>query len=306
MLQEVIPGLFAHVGTTAPSNSVAAFDLDWTLIRTYKGRFPKDATDFKFLPNRLSTLKSIQDKGYTLVIFTNQGYTGAKLILAKDRINTCIGELNQNNINPWVFMSSGHDVYRKPNIGMWQTFAQYIPQLDLTTSFYVGDAAGRVQDHSSDDILFAQNIGLPFYTPEQIFPNNTVTIPNTQSMFIFVGMPGSGKTTWYEKNLKPLGWFHANQDTLGTPAKVMKAIIAALSQGQSVAVDATNTSIEKRQSYIDTARNYNVLVTILYFVGDGYGWNKLRPKPVPDIAYSMYYKHLVEPVSGTIPVIELM
>ena len=32
------------------------------------------------------------------------------------------------------------------------------------------------------------------YTPEEIFPNNIVDIPNYQSIFIFVGNQGSGKT----------------------------------------------------------------------------------------------------------------
>jgi hypothetical protein len=41
----------------------------------------------------------------------------------------------------------------------------------LEDSFYCGDAAGRKSDFSSDDLLFALNTGLKFYTPEMLFKN---------------------------------------------------------------------------------------------------------------------------------------
>ena len=46
---------------------------------------------------------------------------------------------------------------------------------------------------------------------------------------------------------------------------------------------------------------------ILYFVNDGHGRNKLRANPVPTIAYSMYYKNLVEPSEAVdgVPVMEI-
>lgn len=37
---------------------------------------------------------------------------------------------------------------------------------DLAASFFIGDAAGRPNDHSSTDRKLALNIGLPFQTPE--------------------------------------------------------------------------------------------------------------------------------------------
>ena len=41
--------------------------------------------------------------------------------------------------------------------------------IDLEKSFYVGDAAGRVNDHSDADKMFAQNCGLIYYTESEYF-----------------------------------------------------------------------------------------------------------------------------------------
>lgn len=47
--------------------------------------------------------------------------------------------------------------------------------IDMESSFYCGDAAGRTQapfkDFSNDDLLYSVNLGLKFYTPEMLFKN---------------------------------------------------------------------------------------------------------------------------------------
>lgn len=308
MLQQVVTGLHAYVGTIGKTNSVASFDLDWTIVRTVRGRFPKDQDDWAFLPNRLSILNAYRDSGYTLAVFTNQGYKGAKLTTAINRINNILAALLKEEINPWILAATGdNSPYRKPNPGMWQVFSQYIPNIDKKTSIYVGDAAGRPEDHSSDDRDFAQSIGIPFLTPEAVFPNNQVNIPDTQTMFIFVGMPGSCKSTFYQQNLQPKGWVHINQDILKTQPKVLNGIRTALASGKSVVVDATNPGVDKRHEYLLLAAEYKVPTMTIYFVRNGYGWNKLRQNPVPDIAYNMYYKNLVEPTPQLdyVPVVEI-
>jgi bifunctional polynucleotide phosphatase/kinase len=334
MLQSITNGLYAYSGlpTMIPlsndlnnlntNNIIAAFDLDWTLVRTIRGRFPKDENDWAFLPNRIGVLKYYQEMGHTIVIFTNQGYKGNKLIMAINRINKIISALIGEKLNISVLAATDNNLYRKPNIGMWQVFIQNISNFDKNQSFYVGDAAGRNQDHSSDDRDFATTIGLKFYVPEEIFPStclrisdticihqnsDQIVIPDTQTMFIFVGMPGSGKSTFYQQKLSPKGWVHVNQDTLKTQAKVLNAVRIAASSGQSIAIDATNPNPDKRREYIIIAAQYKIPTMILYFVGNGYGWNKLRTTPVPDIAYNMYYKNLVEPTPqlDLVPVIEI-
>lgn len=64
--------------------------------------------------------------------------------------------------------------------------------IDIDSSFYCGDAAGRVanwapgrkKDHSMADILLADNLGLKFYTPEQFFLGHSISnVPMTKPEF---------------------------------------------------------------------------------------------------------------------------
>lgn len=303
--------LYYHKSNTN-TNKILGTDLDWTLVRTIhpiaskNGLFHRDSNDWAFLPNRIETLTVYQHDSYTIAIFTNQGYSGNKLTIALERIKNILAKLIEYGIDPWIFIATGKDQFRKPNIGMWTELNKYIA-IDTKHSFYVGDAAGRPQDHSSDDRLFAENNKLKFYVPEQIFKNTKIDIPDTQTMFIFVGMPGSGKSSYYNTYLKEKGWVHANQDTLKTAAKVLATVKQALQQGKSVAVDATNPTIEKRGHYLDLAAEYQVPTLIIYFVGNGFEFNRLREHPVPTIAYSTYFKNLQEPTEDEgVSVVEYM
>lgn len=306
MLTEITPGLYSHRGTTIiPVVGIVAFDLDWTLIRPVRSRFFKDANDWTLLPNRLDILQSYTKNGYTIVIFTNQGYRGAQLKTAIARVNNVLTYLNQHGIDPWI-LAANKEEYRKPAPFMWQTFIQYYTSTNV--NFYCGDAAGRPGDYANSDREFAIAVGIPFMTPEEVFPNNDITIPNSQTLLIFVGMPGSGKSTFYHKYLEPRGWVHANQDILKTHPKVLRSVKESLATGKSVAVDATNSTRVKRREFIDLAIQYQVPTMIIYFVGNGYERNKLRGKRVPDVAYNMYFSHLEEPDSTIegVPVVERM
>jgi bifunctional polynucleotide phosphatase/kinase len=75
-----------------------------------------------------------------------------------------------------VLAGTGKDVYRKPNIGMFDVVQAVYKargyEIDLEKSLFVGDAAGRFPhqgrpaDHSDTDFKFALNAGLKFTTPE--------------------------------------------------------------------------------------------------------------------------------------------
>ncbi|KAF3917485.1 hypothetical protein ABW21_db0201675 [Orbilia brochopaga] len=140
-------------------------------------------------------------------------------------------------------------------------------RLDLENSVFVGDAAGRKDDFSSSDRKFAENIGLPFLTPEEYFldeepapyefdvnpsslkrssdpPDFTKKYP--VELVLFTGRPGSGKSTLSMKYLEPLGYERINQDILKTREKCLKAAEGYLKEGNSVVIDSTNPSQEIR------------------------------------------------------------
>lgn len=311
MLKAVTPGLHFFRGIIGTNNKVAAFDLDWTLIRPIHGRFSRDEHDWSFLPHRITILKTYVDAGYTIAIFTNQGFKGVKVFQAINRISLVIQTLISEGITPYVYAATGPDSqFRKPSPNMWNQFVRDVRQeglLNITEAFYVGDAAGRPHDFSSADRDFARAVDILFYTPEEIFPNNSVVIPDTQTMFIFVGMPGSGKSTFFRDNLQQLGWTSVNQDILKTKSRMLSTTRTALQAGQSVAIDATNPTVEGRRQYINMAAEYQIPTLIIYFVSNGHERNKLRADPVPTVAYNVYYKNLVEPTAelDRVPVVQL-
>lgn len=157
--------LFVYLGEVESQGKIASFDLDDTLITTAKGGFPESADDIILMPKRLAKLKEYLKQGYTIVIFTNQkSKTDPQKIFRYNRISNAIKLLNIPLI---LFMATGEDEYRKPQIGMWKALQTMIPE--IKTAFFVGDAAGRPNDFSDSDLQFAKNIGIDFYTPEQIF-----------------------------------------------------------------------------------------------------------------------------------------
>ena len=292
----------------ATTGSIAAFDLDWTLVRPIHGHFPRDADDIALLPNRYMILREAIQKKLTIVVFTNQkATTENKVTINFNRVNNFLKLVP--DIPLMLFMSTGEDQYRKPSIGMYQALQQMVPP--IKTAFYVGDAGGLPSDFSDSDIKFARNAGIPFYRPEQIFQPierlkplprialSTLVFSQERTMVLFVGMPGSGKTTYYQKYLS--NYVHVNQDILGTKAKVLKLTRESMDKGQNVVIDATNPGQDRRQEFYDLANKNGYNIIVLYFVNDGKERNKLREKPVPTIAYSMYFKNLVEPTPDNTP-----
>ena len=88
-----------------------------------------------------------------------------------------------------IFAASADDEYRKPMLGMLHAlksiytsgnvemgklhYRSVFPvaninntSADMAESYFVGDAAGRPNDHSGTDRKWAMNAGLKFYTPE--------------------------------------------------------------------------------------------------------------------------------------------
>ena len=171
-----VQSLFIYISDGLVSTgNIAGFDLDWTLARTIHGSFPKSPSDITLLPNRISTLKKLRERGFTIVIFTNQkSTTENKVKFNFERMNHFINLIP--DIPVMLYMSITDDMYRKPQTGMYQTLQKMVPT--ITSAFYCGDAAGREEDFSDSDLKFAQNSGITFYVPEKIFPSIQRINPN--------------------------------------------------------------------------------------------------------------------------------
>jgi bifunctional polynucleotide phosphatase/kinase len=181
------------------SELVFGFDLDWTLTYNEKHLFPKEATDIYIFPNRKQILEKIIKDGYNIVIFTNQYAKTKKEKQNKvERLKTFIDKLN---LPVCVYISTEKDNYRKPEIGMWNFFKK---DRDIKNVIFVGDALGRPQDFSDSDRLFGEKINAcEIKSAEDFFGSSIIpSIQNEKELIVFVGMPGSGKSTYYHKNLK--------------------------------------------------------------------------------------------------------
>lgn len=71
----------------------------------------------------------------------------------KQRASAALSTLNLSPLS--IYAATENDEFRKPRLGMWHEFLKdynlEAARVDLTQSFFVGDAAGRKDDHSQVD-----------------------------------------------------------------------------------------------------------------------------------------------------------
>ncbi|KAG8198999.1 hypothetical protein JTE90_001798 [Oedothorax gibbosus] len=304
--------IFTPVGLI-PREKVAAFDMDHTIIGTKSGKvFPVSTDDWRILYAEIpGKLKKLHSEGYKLMLFTNQkgisrGRTSAPDF--KKKVERIIQKLG---IPIQAMVSTGSGKYRKPNTGMWEYFVQKCNQgvaVDIDSCIYVGDAAGRPEnwapkkkkDFSCADRLFALNVGLKFFTPEEFFlgqksanykmpafdPRHIKTSPlavkfqpppaeelnsdsvasSSSEVIVFVGFPAAGKSHFASTYLIPKGYIHINRDNLGSWQKCVAECSKALSKKDRVVIDNTNPDVESRSRYIELSKKCGVPCRCFYFV----------------------------------------
>ncbi|PON31947.1 Polynucleotide kinase 3 phosphatase [Parasponia andersonii] len=165
------------------SSKIAAFDFDGCLAKTSVKRVGLDAWSLMY-PSIPDKLQSLYNDGYKLVIFTNESNIDRWKNKRQVAVDSKVGRLNNFirtvKVPIQIFIACGvskpggqaDDPFRKPKPGMWHLMEQHFNSgisVDMDQSFYVGDAAGRENDHSDADIKFAQAIGLKFHVPEEYF-----------------------------------------------------------------------------------------------------------------------------------------
>ena len=184
LLGTVIYGDFG----TKPSEKIAAFDMDSTLILTKSGKtFAQNASDWVWWNENVpKKLKADYEDGYKIVIMSNQGGVSSGMVTSDTLKNKFI-QIQKSLKIPFQFLcSTESDEFRKPGTGMWKYFIKNCNdkvEVDMSNSFYWGDAAGRPKsktrskDFSDSDRKFAINCGLEFKTPEMYFLNEKEKLP---------------------------------------------------------------------------------------------------------------------------------
>lgn len=289
------------------NNKYACFDFDWTLVKPKDGRmFPKDKDDWTYLRDSVpTTLLEYSQQGYKIVVFTNQTKEW-KINMIKDVVAN-LRNVGVSSIDVYGAMGK-FSPYAKPNTKLFDD--NILPEWDKENSFYCGDAYDASTCWSDSDRVFANNIGIKFCTPEQIFSFDAVDVCETdysvphQEVVIMVGYPSSGKSTLCKNNLK--GYEVISGDLLKTQKKMIDVATPFVDGGKSVVFDATHGTIEKRKKIIDFARARNITTRIFVMPFDidrALELNTKRAtltgtKPISKIAYYTYRKKYEPPTDA--------
>ena len=149
--------------------------------------------------------------------------------------------------------------------------------------------------------MFAANLGIPFKTPESMFPLAASEVrPSLASkkpeVVIMVGYPASGKST-VARSLT--GYHIVDGDRLKTEAAMVRD---AKAHGGPMVFDCTGGSKKKRAAFVRFAKDNGLPVRVFWLqtsIEDSMERNKERaehggPK-VPAVAFYTYRKHFEEP-----------
>lgn len=317
-------------------SKIASFDLDGTLITTISGKvFPIDTNDWKLLfPNIESTLKKYLDEEFKIVIFTNQAGIGRKKISSRDFQAKAERIVKAINLPIQMFVATESNKYRKPVVGMWEYMSQEKNgniDIDMSSSFYCGDAAGRAanwapkkkKDFACTDYLFALNLNLKFFTPEEIFLKEKAPefsnlpsfkpreayqgaqgrkvpdiLHDKKQVIVMVGSQGSGKSSFVSTHLKPLHYTIVNRDSLGSWQKCLAVMKSGLEAGKSVVVDNTNPDKESRKRFIEEAKSQRVRCIAVHMnISKEHARHNIKYReltdtshvPIPDIIINSYF-----------------
>jgi len=122
-------------------------------------------------------------------------------------------------------------------------------------------------------------------------------------LVIFVGLQGSGKTTYYHEHFAATH-VHVSKDLMANArnreAKQMMQIEEALAAGRSVVVDNTNPTLDSRAPLVAAGKRHGARVVGIYFdahVPTSIMRNRQREGKarVPDVAIFVTKKKLVAP-----------
>jgi len=154
---------------TSHSASICAFQLEGTLILT-----DGDQNWTLFNNNVKTRLAKLFWGGSKIVVFAHID-SNMSAQQTQDKLDAVQQELG---IKWLAVILTADSVYRKPLPTCWEILQSHFNGgivIDLAASRYCANAAGRVppavshKDMNDADVKLARNIGVSFYTPEQMF-----------------------------------------------------------------------------------------------------------------------------------------
>ena len=320
---------------------IAFFDLDHTLIKPLQGRVhARDSNDITLwnpiVPDKLLELSQ---NNFKLVLVTNQNE-----ILENSKKNEIWnGKLDFLKKNLFyqkfsIIASVKKDCHRKPNLGLFHFLEEKTKlKLDMTQSIMVGDAAGRIKtanhkkDFACSDRMWAANLGIKFYTPEEFFLGEEprkfvmprlshILFPGSESekktlelkkkealkyqVIILYAPPASGKSR-LAKEFETHGYHLINQDTLKTKMKCIKKMNELLNSNpeSKIVLDNTNSKLAYRSSFtqILNSRKIKYCAVIIdtskeqCFFLNNFRCKLEKKDLLPDVTIHSHFKYREEP-----------
>lgn len=119
-----------------------------------------------------------------------------------------------------------------------------------------------------------------------------------KTAIIFVGIQASGKSTFYEKQLKPLGFFQISMDLIHSRRREQELLDQCILDGSPLVIDNTNPTREDRQRYLPKLKAAGYCVQCYFFksrVRDCIRRNEERGEKVPPQAIAATSNKLVLP-----------
>ncbi|QAT90337.1 nicotinamide riboside kinase 1 [Spodoptera exempta nucleopolyhedrovirus] len=154
------------------TNKIAGFDLDGTLVETVSGEvYSKNCVDWKWkYGNVYETFVRLLEKGYTIVIVTNQLGISTNKVSAYEMRKKIEYVCNALGVPLIVLMPTKMDKYRKPATGSMDYLMSRNPKIDPRQSFFCGD---DVNGTLLNDSNYAKACGMKFFYDFEYFGDTT-------------------------------------------------------------------------------------------------------------------------------------
>lgn len=162
---------------------VAFLDRDVTIVKDYPDREWVNIKTPEFLEGSIEALKYIKNKGFEIIIITNQYLIGEKIITLEgyQSFNDLFLKiLKQNVVDILDVFYCSHARSEnceciKPNPGLINQALNKYPDIDLKESFYVGDSLCDMQLAESFNLMF-YGINLPCKKSKRFEPSKNAFI----------------------------------------------------------------------------------------------------------------------------------